>query len=669
MTPNAIASSGPPRAPLAFRVGVVGHRPDRLKQADLSVLSTVMRKILSAVKEAVWEVRDTHPQLYADALPVLRAISPLAEGSDRLFAEQALDLGYGLICPLPFLQEEFERDFAAGKALVPDSLGHFRTLLDRANRQTSLSLFELDGNRDDVGAAYGAAGNVVLNQSDVLVVVWDGQRLAKSGGTEETFEEARRRGVPIVWVDAHAPHALQIIDVSTVLPDASTGRRSTRSSDAPIPKLKETVKDTLALPPQRGPAGESGRHSGKVVLALGRLWGAVRAKRRGHGAALSGSEIALADFYAEKKPRVNPALVWRFFRDVVGESRWSLRGFAVLDFETAVKDEWPDDESSPTARIVHRLRPFYAWPDKLAVHYSDTYRSAFLVAYTFAALAVGMALLPVAADWFGEPPRGGETASIVSELLMILIILVLVLRGRARRWHERWIDYRLAAELVRHLRVVVSLGASRPFPQLPAHLATYGHPGSTWASWYVRAVERDLGLPPTRVTPDHLKECLRHLEQVIAGQVRFHEKNAERCYAIEHRLHLLALLLLSLTLLACGLHLLPSVWSSFRPPHWLPRVLVSMAGFLPAAGAALAGINNQGEFLRIAKRSAAMERQLSDLLASAKALSNDLRSPSALRPPPTLARVAALTTQTAQLMVNEVLDWRVVFLDRPLIPG
>lgn len=47
--------TSPPKAPLAFRVGIVGHRPKRLAQAqaDLPALASVVQQILRAMKGSV----------------------------------------------------------------------------------------------------------------------------------------------------------------------------------------------------------------------------------------------------------------------------------------------------------------------------------------------------------------------------------------------------------------------------------------------------------------------------------------------------------------------------------------------------------------------------------------------------------------------------------------
>ena len=110
----------PPKARATFRIGVVGHRPNRLPEdpGRLEDLRITLRAILEYAKETVFEIAAMPDHaLYSSQAPVLRAISPLAEGSDRIFAELALALDYELCSPLPFAQGEFEKDF-----IPPDQL-------------------------------------------------------------------------------------------------------------------------------------------------------------------------------------------------------------------------------------------------------------------------------------------------------------------------------------------------------------------------------------------------------------------------------------------------------------------------------------------------------------------------------------------------------------------
>ena len=194
----------PPRPPLAFRVGIVGHRPGRLESADLPELERLVGDILGTVKEIVEEIGSNNRNIYADLPPVLRAVSPLAEGSDRVFARQAIRIGYEISCPMPFLKEEFEKDFSDSQA--PGSVEQFNELLNRAEKGAGLVRFELEGSRSMEAEAYRNSAQVVLNQSDLLLIIWDGHYHDKPGGTEETLLSARIQQIPIIWIDACAPH-------------------------------------------------------------------------------------------------------------------------------------------------------------------------------------------------------------------------------------------------------------------------------------------------------------------------------------------------------------------------------------------------------------------------------------------------------------------------------
>jgi hypothetical protein len=94
----------------------------------------------------------------------------------------------------------------------------------------------------------------------------------------------------------------------------------------------------------------------------------------------------------------------------------------------------------------------------------------------------------------------------------------------------------------------------------------------------------------------------------------------------------------------------------------LDQWLVLASAFLPALAAALAGINNQGEFARVAKRSAAMAdsfKRFGTQIAALRAA--DTRDPETLK----LSHVIPLAGEIAEVMVDEVADFRVVFIDRP----
>jgi hypothetical protein len=647
MAPHTTLS--PPKTPVAFRVGVSGHRPNRLRESYPEQLGAVIDCILKRVREDVlsFQARPQTSGAYLPDPPRLCVASSLAEGADRLVAAHALDLGFSLCCPMPFAQAEYERDFDTAESLEPRSLETFRSLLERARAGADLTTFELDGSRSDPGAAYGAAGRIVINQSDLLIVVWDGREAQGSGGTIQTLHEAIHYQVPIVWIDAVAPHHWQLILVETDLPELAPGERCSphATPDADWRQLSAVIQEILEWPPADAEPGED------VVNDL-----------RGV-------------YFHERKPRWNPAPFWKLFRNLAGDGRLRLPPLRVQDFEASARAEWPIRDERPAGVSLEapetaaewangRLRSHFAWADRLADFYADKYRSSFILAYPLAALAVVLALFPVTIEPLWRS-TALEITCLIAELATVAAILGLIFIGKLRRWHDRWMEYRVLAEVIRQLRVLIPLGGGRPFIRVPGHLKYYGEPSRTWMFAFMRALGRSTGLPSARVDPAYVVQCLHHLRSIVAGQHRFHEINEHRLERIAHTLHRTAFMFLAFTILAILLHLVPFLHLSDL--HFLHEPAVSRwftlaAASLPAFGSALAGINNQGEFSRVAKRSRAMAHRMKhvegeiDTLAARAAVQRGCVR---------LEHVTPLALYVVQLMIDENLEWRVVFTDRP----
>jgi hypothetical protein len=184
-------------------VGVTGHRWNHLRHADLEALRASVRGALERLAAA------------APGQP-LRLVSPLAEGADRIAAEEAAALGWQLQGALPFAQAEYEKDFATA-----ESRRQFRRLLERAAK-----VDELRGSRDSRDSrdsAYTAVGRLVLDSSDVLLAVWDGESARGEGGTAQMVREASERGIPVVWIPSQPPHEPRLLmpgAISRLSPEA-----------------------------------------------------------------------------------------------------------------------------------------------------------------------------------------------------------------------------------------------------------------------------------------------------------------------------------------------------------------------------------------------------------------------------------------------------------------
>jgi hypothetical protein len=152
------------------RIGITGHR---------SLNERTRRAVVSRLRARLLEL-DAH---------ALTGISCLAPGADQLFAETVLELGGGLEVVLPARRYRDILPSAASEA--------FDALLGRACRVGCLP-FERATPR-----AYRAAGRAVVEGSDVLLAVWDGQPPRGVGGTAEVVAYARDLSIPVevVWPD------------------------------------------------------------------------------------------------------------------------------------------------------------------------------------------------------------------------------------------------------------------------------------------------------------------------------------------------------------------------------------------------------------------------------------------------------------------------------------
>ncbi|MEL6312291.1 MAG: hypothetical protein AAFQ17_08015, partial [Pseudomonadota bacterium] len=162
-----------------FTVGVTGHRPNRLRLTDAQLVRRY-RDTLTALARGARGAR-------------LQAVSALAEGADRAFAEAALLCRYELHAILPFDARAYEQTFG-DTTTVP----HYRELLTRAAQ-----VQELPGSLDASKEAYAAVGEAIVSASDVIVAVWDGEPAAGKGGTPDVIEVALSAGRPVIWIDAH----------------------------------------------------------------------------------------------------------------------------------------------------------------------------------------------------------------------------------------------------------------------------------------------------------------------------------------------------------------------------------------------------------------------------------------------------------------------------------
>jgi hypothetical protein len=587
----------PPKVRLTLRAGVTGHRPAGLESSDISALRSKLEHVLGELKRIVYEINNT-PTSYTPEDPLLRIISPLAEGADILAAETAIEHGFELQCAIPFERGEYEKDFRG-----PESVRRYRGMLEKAT-----AVFELEGSRRTKALeneSYQAVGRMVLNQSDVIIAVWDGKEPRGKGGTGQIVKEAMQLEIPLIWIDSSPEHEIRVL----------TGNEYGAHEESGLSGLDSRLKQLL-IP-----------------------------------ASLSDSGIKNA-YFSETQPQRTWGVIFEVFCDFFSGDKIDASGVHVKNFEKKTKEEWGgntsyliDNSVSPELvshidkQIDESLLLHYSWADNLANYYSNVYRSSFVTNYLLAGLAVFFALLAVTAPSF-------EKVWIFIELLIIVSILAITRIGTQKRWHERWIDYRMLSEQIRQLRFLALLGLTTPAFRVPAH-DTHGDPRNSWVNWHFRAIIRYLGIASARINKEYLQSYRSLLsEREIMGQINYHEKNSPRFQEIHKRLHYLGVALFTLTLVAVLLHFpFSSGW------------LTLCAAVFPALGAAFYGIRTQGEFEQIAKRSRAMSAKLKDI-------KKELDSSNFT---PTYGEMALIAENTAEIILSETLDWRIVFQSKRLV--
>lgn len=212
-----------PSPALAFSVGIVGHRADRIVDPDRA--RARLDEVLQSIEEALDRIAAS--PLYQAGRHPLRMVSALAEGADRLAAWAALDRGLALEVVLPFEVAEYECDF-----LDESARQEFRDLLGRAS-----GTIVLDGNDDERPRAYEAAGMTLLDNCDLLIAIWDGGPGRGRGGTREVIEQAARRGMPIIVIPP---------DGASITVRACVGAEPMRFDDVPE-TTTEKLHDLVAV--------------------------------------------------------------------------------------------------------------------------------------------------------------------------------------------------------------------------------------------------------------------------------------------------------------------------------------------------------------------------------------------------------------------------------------
>jgi hypothetical protein len=629
----------PPKPRLTLRVGITGHRPNKLHGTAVERIERQLPLVFAAIDAAAGEILTANSDFYAQEPSAIRLVSGLAEGADQM-AVAACPRSWQIEAILPFPKDEYLNDFAKSAAVHGrDVRSEFEESLHKATVVTQLA-FVPSGSGDkrthrdrDLGKrdrGYAEAGSYLLRQIDVLIAVWDGEA-PKMGGTGVIAKHAFEGGIPVVWLstrDDHVPRLVKGFDESgdPIAPD-------TDCTNGPLATVLHSLFDAPS-----------------------------QLARNSRGSASAG----LDNFYREGWRQCCYFPVYDILERSANRER--LRYVIGLQpFEDRCRDWDKFIADAPEVtdlreRLRHVLVPRYVWADSLAIYFSHQYRSAYVIAYGLSSLAVFIALGGLFVDSVNV-----KAVFVLLELLVIGTIILMIQYGRRWRWHERWLDYRALAESLRHVRFL-------------AYVSEFGriHDGSvepsgrspSWMLWYLRATMREIGLPTATLDATYqwriLNASLRHEPE---DQIEYHRTNSIRAHQIDHLLHRIGVVCFSITFAILSVFLigyifeyvLTHIMASIQSPittflisalAFLKGKMIFFSAGLPALGAALAGIRVHGDFEGSREHSEHMVEALASVERDYLA---------ALDRETGFEETAKLLISTARIMSEDVVAWQQLY--------
>jgi hypothetical protein len=612
----------PPKPRLTLRVGITGHRPNKLDDQAVKRIRQQLHDVFAAIDKAAADILRDNAAVYAEQAPVIRLICGFAEGADQMAVAVCPD-GWRIEAILPFPKDEYLKDFEKSVGGGRNVRSEFEASLAKAAVVTELPL-QQSGQRNQ---GYVDAGGYLLRQIELLIAVWDGLP-PKPGGTGALVKEAVEGSIPVVWLSTAEERAPRLIK------DFKDGGPVGSGADCTRDVLTAELMPIFAAPPPV----RQGRHQT--------------------------ARAALDGFYREH---------WRPvcrvpFYDLL--KRWTdgkkLR-FAIhaepLEKRVAEWDRFISDAPAVAAlreQIRDVLVPRYVWADTLAVHFSHLYRSAYVLAYALSALAVFVALCGLFTDTVDI-----KAALVFTELAIISGILLIVRLGGKKLWHERWLEYRVIAESLRHGRFLAFVSE---FGSIYDSTPNPGDREPPWMLWYIRATMREIGLPAATLDAAYQSKILKAtVTHEIEEQIKYHHDTSESVGKIDHFLctsgelcFFITFGMLILFLVVYGTEVVSEhIMAKHQVAAWIehtlhgakPWMILAAAG-LPALGAAFFGIRVQGDFDGSKDRSTRMTEALTSLKAGYQ---------TAMRNGAKLGITADLLIAAARVMSEDLAAWQELY--------
>jgi hypothetical protein len=563
MASNESGRDGQRDRSYALRIGVTGAR--KLPSARLCQIQKDLQQLFEIARNSLDGRGDI--ELFPIAgRPIDRTtlISALARGADRVAARQALALGCWLSVAMPFAGADYLLDFKGSEdpAEALQSPAEDRAEFEYLLGQAGDRWLALDGSRaQDPDRAYEAVGRFVARHSDILIAVWDGQAAQGRGGTADIIRYATNLGVPVWWIHATEDRTpAWIADHHDI--------HATHAPGAAEERLRVYIQALITEP---APARPHRHHW------IGRL------ARIGQ----SHAPQPLHEFLAEPVPTPNP--IWRIYSAFMRLASGRANRIAPV-----ARPHRPD---------AQYWFDRYAAADTRATAYAARYRSSYVWILLFGTAAVICGALPPVLRLFGPEIIAIRTAAI-GELLALFLIVVVVGATIRNGWHERFIEYRLLAELCRAQQALTYVGwtvANGRVRRIASEQRL------SWVAWLFAAYQRAAPLPQGEIAAAMHDEAQSAMGELITQQLEYYENRAAIADAAQRRFSLLGTICFA-GLLICVALKFAETWQ-----HWPDPLTVTiglLATLLPGFSAAFAAIGAYAELQILSDQSHHMVAEL-----------------------------------------------------------
>lgn len=596
------------------------------------------------------------------ALGTTRLLTLACDGTDQIASHQALARSWELVVPLPFGQRlnaaanggpmtaQDARAVLAGKPATDPQVarrigainhlsehGKLFELADQDEAISALFLTSLDYPEDSAaqrqfalaaGTRSALAGRILVEQSDIIIAVWDGKSVADTGGTGHTVATALELGAPVVWINPSHPEEWRILQAPEALADC--GSKATRAEDE---RLLNTIIRGAVLPEASKLGGMS---SGTAAL--------TNAQWQDHSQLSSHAFRRVEALFGRKSWGRRFGSITQTYERPGAIARGSAAPLI------AGIDALPDGDPGLSRRIINMVLRRFAWADGISALLSDRYRSGMTINFLLGAFAIisGIMYLPlvgVEQKW--------RFATV--ELILLLFVILVTLRGTRQRLHGRWFETRRAAEYLRHSPIMLAMGVARPPGAWPRGTKSF------WPEWYARHSLRAVGLPETRVDKPYLKNALALLrDRHVMPQRDYHHAKAAELNRVHEGLDHLSggMFILAVLSVAAYLGLVLASEMDFIGGDivgHLAKLFTVLGVALPTLGGALTGIRFFGDFERFAAISEVAAEKLGvvadriELLQSAPMDRLDYR------------HVSELVHAADEIVFSEIQNWQAVF--------